>query len=77
VSVGIVGGELRVDLAYAEDVVADVDMNVVMTESGRVIEVQGTAERASFTRAQLDDMLDLATTAIRRQCAAQRAVLTR
>ena len=48
VSVGIVAGELRLDLEYAEDAVADVDMNVVMTESGRLVEVQGTAERAPF-----------------------------
>jgi ribonuclease PH len=61
VSVGIVDGEPRLDLPYAEDARADVDMNVVMTASGELIEVQGTAEGATFSRAELDRLLDLAT----------------
>ena len=77
VSVGIIGGEPRLDLPYAEDAAADVDMNVVMTRSGRLVEVQGTAERDSFTRAQLDTLLDLATGGIARLCAAQEEALRR
>lgn len=64
VSVGLIGGEPRLDLEYVEDVVADVDMNVVMTSEGRFVEVQGTAEHAAFDRAQLDLLLDLATSGI-------------
>jgi ribonuclease PH len=60
VSVGIVGDEPLLDLDYAEDSTADVDMNVVMTGDGRLIEVQATAERTPFSRAQLDDLLELA-----------------
>ena len=72
VSVGIVGGEVVLDLPYIEDSKADVDMNVVMTEAGSLIEVQGTAEHAAFSRAQLDQMLDLAAAGIRELAAAQR-----
>jgi len=75
VSVGIVDGEVRLDLPYQEDAAAEVDMNVVMTESGRLIEVQGTAERAPFSRADLDRMLDLAAAGIRALCAAQHAAI--
>jgi ribonuclease PH len=75
VSVGIVGGEVVLDLPYVEDSKADVDMNVVMTEAGQLIEVQGTAEHAAFSRAQLDAMLDLAAAGIRELCRAQRAVV--
>jgi ribonuclease PH len=73
VSVGIVGGEVVLDLPYHEDSKADVDMNVVGDESGKLIEVQGTAEGALFDRAQLDAMLDLALAGIRQLAAAQRA----
>jgi ribonuclease PH len=59
ISVGIVGGIAMLDLAYAEDSTAEVDMNVVMTGSGRFIEVQGTAEGLPFTRSELDTLLDL------------------
>ena len=59
ISVGIVGGLPMLDLAYAEDVTAEVDMNVVMTGSGRFIEVQGTAEGLPFTRNELGALLDL------------------
>jgi ribonuclease PH len=59
VSVGVIGGEPRLDLCYEEDVVADVDMNVVCTGAGEYVEVQGTGEQAVFTRAELDTLLDL------------------
>jgi ribonuclease PH len=60
VSVGIVDGECRLDLNYAEDSHAHADMNVVVNGAGELIEVQATAEGASFTRGQLDQLLDLA-----------------
>ena len=60
VSVGIVGEECLLDLCYVEDSTAEVDMNVVMTGSGRIVEVQATAEGQSFTRDELDRMLVLA-----------------
>ena len=60
VSVGVVDGESRLDLAYTEDVAADTDMNVVCTGSGEFVEVQGTAEGAPFDRGTLDALLDLA-----------------
>jgi ribonuclease PH len=75
ISVGIVGGEARLDLAYAEDAKAEVDMNVVMTESGQLIEVQGTAEGAPFDRAGLDRLLDLAAGGIRTLGVRQREAL--
>jgi ribonuclease PH len=65
VSVGLVDGEPRLDLDYAEDSTAEVDMNVVMTGDGRLVEVQATAERVSFTREQLDRLVDLAAAGIR------------
>jgi len=60
VSVGMVGGKALLDLDYDEDVVADVDMNVVMTGNGEFVELQGTGERSSFTRSQLDRLVRLA-----------------
>jgi len=60
VSVGIVGGEARLDLCYEEDVNAETDMNVVCTGDGRFVEVQGTAEREPFSRELLDELLTLA-----------------
>jgi ribonuclease PH len=63
VSVGLVGGEALLDLDYSEDSTAEVDMNGVMTGDGRLIEVQGTAEREPFSRAQLDAMLAVAGSA--------------
>jgi ribonuclease PH len=63
-SVGIVDGEARLDLDYVEDSSAEVDMNVVMTGEGRLIEVQATAERIPFTRAELDALVDLAAAGI-------------
>jgi ribonuclease PH len=64
VSVGIVDGESLLDLDYAEDSNAEVDLNVVMTGEGRLVEVQATAERVPFDREQLDDLLDLAQSGI-------------
>jgi ribonuclease PH len=60
ISVGIVDGEPRLDLPYEEDVRAEVDMNVVATADGRLVEVQGTAEGEPFRRDQLDELVDLA-----------------
>jgi ribonuclease PH len=62
VSVGVVGGEPRLDLCYDEDVAAEVDMNVVCTADGDFVEIQGTAEREPFSRDQLGRLLDLAVT---------------
>jgi ribonuclease PH len=64
VSVGLVDGEPRLDLCYEEDAGAEVDFNVVMTGGGALVEVQGTAEGEPFSRAQLDDLLDLAAAGI-------------
>jgi ribonuclease PH len=61
VSVGIIDGTPMLDLPYEEDVRAETDMNVVMNGSGQFVEVQGTAERAAFTKAELDQLLELAT----------------
>lgn len=75
VSVGIVAGEPRLDLEYSEDVVAEVDMNVVMSGEGRFVEVQGTGEHGLFDRGALDRMLDLAAAGAARLDEAQRAAL--
>ncbi len=75
ISVGIVGGMPMVDLAYAEDAAADVDMNVVKTGNGRFIEVQGTAERAPFGHGALAELLRLADDAIARLVGHQRDVV--
>lgn len=74
-SVGLVDGELLLDLDYSEDSVAEVDMNVVMDDEGRFIEVQGTGERTPFDRARLDAMLDLAGDGIGRLIGIQRAIV--
>ena len=75
VSVGIASGEPVLDLDYVEDSAADTDMNVIMSEHGEFIEVQGTAEGETFKREQLDRLLDLAATGIDEIVAAQRAAL--
>ncbi len=75
VSVGIYRGVPVLDLDYAEDVDCDTDMNVVMIGSGGIIEVQGTAEGTPFSRAQLDQLLDLAEGGIRELIAVQRQAL--
>ena len=77
VSVGMVEGVPTLDLAYEQDAGAEVDFNVVMTGSGRLVEVQGTAEGRSFTRLDLDRMLDLAAAGIAALCAAQKDALAR
>jgi ribonuclease PH len=66
VSLGIVGGELLLDLDYVEDSSADVDLNVVMTGDDRLVEVQATAERVPFARDELDELLELAAKGIAR-----------
>jgi ribonuclease PH len=75
VSVGLVEGEPRLDLCYEEDAGAEVDCNIVMTGAGELVEVQGTAEGAPFSRGQLDELLDLAAAGIRDLTEIQRAVL--
>jgi ribonuclease PH len=75
VSVGVVGGEPRLDLEYVEDVVADVDMNVVMSSEGRFVEVQGTGEHGTFDRRELDGLLDLAVEGLAQLDARQRGAL--
>jgi ribonuclease PH len=75
VSVGIVDGAPVLDLDYTEDVNAQVDMNVVATADGRIVEVQGTAEQSPFSREQLDELLDLALVGCRQLTLAQAAAL--
>jgi ribonuclease PH len=76
ISLGVVDGEVLIDLDYKEDSRAETDMNVVMTEGGGLIEIQGTAERNPFDRAQLDRMLDLSAAAISKINELQHRVLT-
>jgi ribonuclease PH len=75
VSVGVVGGRSILDLSYEEDAGAEVDCNVVMTGSGRLVEVQGTAEGEPFSRDELDALLNLAETGIAELTKIQRDVL--
>ncbi|MEP6851312.1 MAG: ribonuclease PH [bacterium] len=75
VSVGIIDGEPRLDLMYAEDVRAETDMNVVCTGNGDFVEVQGTAEGVPFDRGELDALLDLAVQGCRELCERQQAAL--
>lgn len=75
VSVGVVAGRPVLDLPYVEDSTADVDMNVVATGSGRFVEVQGTGEEATFDRAELDALLDLALGGIRTIAERQREAI--
>jgi ribonuclease PH len=75
ISLGLVEGEILMDLDYREDSAAETDMNVVMAEGGGLIEIQGTAERAPFAREQLDRMLDLSAAAILKIVELQRKVL--
>ena len=77
VSVGVIDGEPRLDLCYEEDAAAEVDCNVVMTGSGALVEVQGTAEGAPFDRAQLDELLDLASAGIVELTKVQRDAIDR
>ena len=75
VSVGLIADDIRLDLAYAEDKDAGVDANIVMLEPSEFVEVQGTGEHASFSRSQLDAMLDLAGRGIGELFQAQHRVL--
>ena len=75
VSVGIVDGEPLLDLCYEEDFEAEVDMNVVMTENKKLVEIQGTAEKKSFSREELDNLLSLAEKGIESLIAKQREAL--
>jgi ribonuclease PH len=77
VSVGVVAGRPMLDLDYAEDSGCDTDMNVVMTGTGGFVEVQGTAERSPFSRAEFDALLTLAEQGIARLHEAQREALAR
>ena len=76
ISVGIVNGEVRVDLDYEEDSKAEVDMNIVATGEGKLVEVQGTAEGKAFDRKQLDAMLDAGLSAIQQLVELQKKALT-
>lgn len=75
VSVGIYQGTPVIDLDYAEDSTAETDMNIVMTDQGQFIEIQGTAENGNFAREQFDHMLDLAEHGIKQLIALQKAIL--
>lgn len=75
VSVGIKNGEVLLDLNYDEDSSCDTDLNVVMTQKGEFIEIQGTAEEKPFTRSQIDEMLSVAEVGIKQLISAQQAVL--
>ena len=75
VSVGIVDGTPVLDLCYEEDSRAEVDMNVVMAESGEFIEIQGTAEHGSFSRSKMNELLDLAESGLRQIFRLQRACI--
>lgn len=77
ISVGLVGGQERLDLDYGEDVGADVDMNVVVSSEGGFVEVQGTGEHGTFDRRQLDRLLDLAMAGTRQLDELQREALAR
>ena len=75
VSAGVVEGSALVDLNYEEDKAASVDFNLVATQDGEFVEIQGSGEEATFTQAQLDQMLALGRNAIAQLIAAQRNVL--
>ena len=75
VSVGVVGGQVLLDLCYEEDVAAAVDLNLVMTSAGNFVELQGTGEESTFSQEQLDAMLRLGRTGIAQLFEAQKAAL--
>jgi ribonuclease PH len=75
ISIGIVDGVPMLDLCYTEDFAADVDFNVVMTSSGKIVEVQGTAEEVPFTRAEMDRLMDLAEKGIKELIGMQKELL--
>jgi len=75
ISVGKVGGEILVDLAYIEDSMAEVDMNVVMTGQGRYVEVQGTAERTPFAKKEMDEFMAMGWSGIQTLTALQKDLI--
>lgn len=75
ISIGIVDGVPMLDLCYTEDFAADVDFNVVMTSSGKIVEVQGTAEEVPFTRAEMNRLMDLAEKGIKELIGMQKELL--
>jgi ribonuclease PH len=75
ISVGFVEGELALDLCYAEDSIARVDLNAVGTARGNIVELQGTAEGEALPRADMDKMIDLAMVGISSMCEVQRSML--
>jgi ribonuclease PH len=75
ISIGIIDGRVLLDLCYEEDSRADVDMNFVMTGSGKFIEVQGTAESAPFTRKQMERMAEIAQNGIKELLKAQKQII--
>lgn len=75
VSVGVVNGEPALDLCYAEDSIAEVDMNVVMTGSGKFVEVQGTAEGEPFPKETMDNLINLASDGIRQLVDFQKSII--
>jgi ribonuclease PH len=75
ISVGIVGGELLLDLSYPEDSAAEVDMNIVMTGAGRLVETQATAEGRTFSVEELNQLIDLARPAIHHLIEVQKSIL--
>ena len=75
VSIGVIDGKILLDLCYEEDSRAEVDMNFVMTGSGKFIEIQGTAEQAPFTRKQMDRMAEIAHGGIKELLKAQKKVI--
>jgi len=77
ISIGKVGGQIMVDLAYEEDALAEVDLNLVMTGRGRYVEVQGTAERAPFEKKDLDEFVALGWKAIQDLVALQKELVGR
>jgi len=77
VSVGLLNGKPILDLCYEEDSIAEVDMSVAMTGSGKIVEIQGTAEKGPFNREQLDIMLNLAGTGIKKIITKQKEVISR
>lgn len=75
ISIGKVGGEVMVDLAYTEDSMAEVDLNLVMTGQGQYVEIQGTAERTPFAKSDLDEFLNLGWQAIQRLTTIQKELI--
>jgi ribonuclease PH len=75
ISIGVIEGEVRLDLPYVEDSIAGVDLNLVMTDADRIVEVQGTAEHGAFTKDELHQMYDLGAQGIRRLFTIQQSVL--